>query len=93
MFLFSDFVPDPELRYQFGWVYLGLLAFLFLVNFIVIGYKVFLAVRRFRELVELKKHVLDQQEVSKKINALGGFKYRLDKLQERMAENGFQPDP
>lgn len=43
-------------------------------------------------MAELKKYVQDQQEVKIRINEIGGFKYRLDKLQERMAENGFQSD-
>lgn len=53
--LFSEYVTEPEDRYLFGWVYLGLLIFILAMNLVLVGYIVFVAIRRFRELAELKK--------------------------------------
>ena len=32
-FLFTDFVPDPNMRYRFGWWYLSIAGTLLVVNF------------------------------------------------------------
>jgi hypothetical protein len=34
--MFTDFVPDPELRYSLGWVFLGIMAFNVGVNFVIL---------------------------------------------------------
>ena len=31
-FLFTNFVPNPEVRYDAGWIYISLVAFMLLVN-------------------------------------------------------------
>ena len=36
LFLFSNYVPDPAKRHEFGWNFLYLLAFNFTVNLIVL---------------------------------------------------------
>ena len=35
-FLFTNMVPDPEARYQAGWIFVGLTTFMVLVNLIVV---------------------------------------------------------
>jgi len=63
VFLFSGYVPDAEIRYFFGWVYIGLLVFLIVVNLVAIGYKNYRWFMRYRELKELKKNVESQRAV------------------------------
>ena len=35
-FLFTNLVPDPEARYQAGWIFVGLTAFLVVTNLVVV---------------------------------------------------------
>lgn len=37
MHLFSDFVPDENIRYQFGWYYIYLVFMIFGLNMLIIG--------------------------------------------------------
>jgi hypothetical protein len=44
LFLFTDFVPDPKLRYQIGWLFIGLQILNIAVNWMCMFYKVFCAI-------------------------------------------------
>ena len=35
---FTDFVPDPEVRYDIGWYYIGISSFMILVHLVLILY-------------------------------------------------------
>ena len=35
-FLFTNMVPDPEARYQAGWIFICLTAFMVVVNLVVV---------------------------------------------------------
>ena len=55
LFMFTEYMPDRELRYTLGWVNIGFLATLLLVNMLVIfGRKVKKAIR-FCELTKIKR--------------------------------------
>ena len=45
MFLFTEYVPQPEDRFTLGWVYLGVLAFNVLGNGVYVGYDVVVQIK------------------------------------------------
>ena len=36
LFMFTDLVPNPDTKYMVGWIYIGAIALLVLVNFVAI---------------------------------------------------------
>jgi len=34
LFMFTDLVPNPDTKYMVGWIYIGAIALLVLVNFV-----------------------------------------------------------
>jgi hypothetical protein len=94
IFLFTDYITDPVMRYQFGWGYIGLLGFGLIFNFmnLVISSlsdckKMFLSIRRWNQMTaEAKK-----KQALKTLGSL--FRKRIEEAKQKHEEQEEEEKP
>ena len=75
LFLFSEFLPDPEVRYQMGWVNIGMLSIMILVNTTIIIFNKCKSMYKFAKLNKIKRKNMKKAKLAK---ALRESKYLED---------------
>lgn len=58
--MFTDLVPDPDTKYMVGWIYIGAIALLVLVNFVAMLVTLFQTVKE-----EYRRSKIEQQNLKK----------------------------
>jgi len=60
IFLFSGYLPTLEQKFMFGYVYLGVLAFSFVVNIGCMGAMTYLSIKKYLDLKQMRKDYRDE---------------------------------